>query len=107
MVASVRMQSRYWTMVRHAIVLARKELSDKMDSLRVQIGDDKKLVYNSEYLDALHDYNRYDAIDELVREAESKKDSPFSSGIGPDAPPPPLELTSEEEEKIRWIESID
>ena len=105
--ASVRMQSRYWKMLHHSIELYRNELKGNMEKVRAQIGNDDFLRYDSEYLEILNDLGRLDAIDALVQEAANKKDNVLCKGIGPDAPEPPPELTSEEEARIRNIEQID
>lgn len=105
--ASVRMQSRYWKMIHHGIELYRKELSEKLNHIREQIGNDNVIIYDSEYQETLTDCNRLDAIDALVQEAANKKDNVLCKGIGPDAPEPPPALTSEEEDLLRVIEQID
>ena len=105
--ARVNMQQRYWKMLHYSIGLAKKELDDKMEKIKAQIGNFQVAVLDSEYRQALNDYNRYDAIDALIQEAANKKDSPFSVGLGPDAPDPEPELSSAEEAHIRDIEQID
>ena len=110
--SAIRMQSRYWKLLIPAIELAKEDLNKKYDHWEKVMENPNKFsaedttVYNNRMREILDDIKRYDAILKLVKEASEKRDSFFSSGIGPDEPEVEP-LTQNEEDFLRVLEQID